>query len=90
LFLFWQWKFVVTTCHLRSVSSGGAAGGCSAGATTAGGGIAYLSAKHGHQFFNLSGFALRTDQFFCVTLGEAEILKIVAAFFTVELINRHG
>jgi hypothetical protein len=85
-----SWKFVVTTCHLRSVSSGGAAGGCRAGAATAGRRITDLSPEDGHQFFNLSGLTVRAGQFLCIPRREAEILKFVAALLTVEFINRHG
>jgi hypothetical protein len=73
----------------KSVSSGRTAGGGGAGTATAGRSISDFPPEDGHQFFDLSGFALRTSQFLRVTLGEAEILKMMTALFTLKLINRH-
>ena len=71
------------------MSSGGGTGTRGAGAATAGRRIPDLSAEHRHPFFDLSGFTLGAGQFLGVPLGEAEILKMVTAFFTFKLINRH-
>jgi hypothetical protein len=89
LFLIWQWKFVATTCRLKSVSSGRGTGTRGAGTATTGRGIPDLSSEHGHQFFDLAGFTLRAGQLLGVPLGQAEIFKMVTALFTLELINRH-